>query len=334
MTQFEPPSKSGLILNTGAVGDCLLSLTLATLLRDTYQLERVDFIGNTEYIEFYPGRTCIDGVRSAESIPLHRLFADENEFVLEDKDRLQDAFAEYEHVVSFLGAGHPHFEQNLLFTLHSTHSAQLTLIPTLPPADYPDHVTKFYQDRFQEENQLEDLNFLPDMAVSPLPVDYISGTELLEEVDINSDDSVVIIQPGSGSADKCWYWDNFLETAARLKQDKYQVVFLLGPAEAERISPDRLARLRATETVLENLSLTHVLQVLTQADLCLGNDSGICHLSAAMGKKTVVLFGPTNPEQYRPVGPSVHILTPSPASFHSTSDEEQTSIARTLLALL
>jgi ADP-heptose:LPS heptosyltransferase len=58
------------------------------------------------------------------------------------------------------------------------------------------------------------------------------------------------------------------------------------------------------------------------------------HLSAAMGKKTVVLFGPTNPTRYRPLGPFVHILTPSLAGFQSAIENEQTSIARTVLALL
>jgi ADP-heptose:LPS heptosyltransferase len=334
MTHIQEPSQCGLILNTGAIGDCLLSLPLAEALRGGYGLDRVDFIGTTEYLGFYPGRTCIDGVRSSESIPLYRLFGDEKEFVLDDKDRLQDAFAAYEYVVSFLGSGHPHFEQNLLFTLHSTHSAELTVIPTLAPPDWPGHITEFYRDWFLKENQVANFNFQPELLVSPLPDDYRAGTALLEQADIDPDASLIVIQPGSGSADKCWHPDNFLQTAARLKEENQQVVFLLGPAETERMSPAPLDRLRTCETVLENLSLTHVLQVLTQADLFLGNDSGIGHLSAAMGQKTVILFGPTNPARYRPHGPFVHILTPSPDSFHTANESEQTHITRTLLALL
>ena len=334
MTQFDQPGKSGLILNTGAIGDCLLSLPLAEALRAAYSLDRVDFVGNTEYIGFYPGRTCINGVRSAESIPLYRLFADETEFVLEDKDRLQDAFVEYEHVISFLGAGHRHFEQNLLFTLHSTHSAQLTLIPALPPEDWSCHITEFYRERFQEENQLENFDFPQESSVSPSSSDYLSGPEFLEQIGIDPDVSLVVIQPGSGSADKCWHLDNYLKIATRLKQENQQVLFLLGPAEIERIPSEQIARLRSSETVLENLSLTHVLQVLTQTDLFLGNDSGIGHLSAAMGRKTVVLFGPTNPALYRPLGPYVHILTPTPESFREPIESEQTMVSRILLGLL
>ena len=334
MTPYEQPGQSGLILNSGAIGDCLLSLPLAKAIRDLYRLDRVDFIGNTEYTGFYPGRTCIDGVRSAESIPLYRLFADQNQFVLDDKDRLLDVFAEYAHVISFLGAGHPHFEQNLLFTLHSTHAAQLTLIPVWPPADWSGHITEFYWDCYQKENQVEDTDFFPSLSVTPIPADYLSGMDLLEQADVDTETSLIVIQPGSGSLDKCWHPENFLQTAALLKQDHQQVVFLLGPAEAERMSPNLLDRIRSTETVLENLSLTHVLQVLTQTDLFVGNDSGIGHLAAAMGIKTAIVFGPTDSVLYRPLGPSVHILSPSQNSFRSAIETEQTSIARTLLALL
>ena len=49
-----------------------------------------------------------------------------------------------------------------------------------------------------------------------------------------------------------------------------------------------------------NTSLTSLPALLTKADWVIANDSGPMHLSAAMGLKTIGLFGPTDPRQSGP----------------------------------
>jgi len=39
-----------------------------------------------------------------------------------------------------------------------------------------------------------------------------------------------------------------------------------------------------------------------------GNDSGVCHLSAALGTRTVAIFGATDPARWAPQGPRVMVL--------------------------
>ena len=334
MMRCQAQQKNGVILYTGAIGDCLLTLPLAASVKKTLGLDRLDFSGNTEYISFYPERTCIDRVCSAESIPLHRLFSDPSEFFLDDKDRLSDAFSGYEQVISFLGFGHPHFETNLLFTVHCTHSAEVTVIPAQVPEHYPGHITDFYLQCFQQENQIRELTVPEDRMVTPLPSDYSEGMEIAEQAGLNPDAPLAIIQPGSGSPTKCWHIDNFLQVASALKKEGVQVLFLAGPAEAERFSDKSLLKIRSQETILEGLSLTQVLQVLTQADIFLGNDSGIGHLAAGMGKKTIVLFGPSNDVHYRPLGPAATILRPAAQSFTAPDEAAQRNLVQTALEML
>jgi ADP-heptose:LPS heptosyltransferase len=155
---------------------------------------------------------------------------------------------------------------------------------------------------------------------------------IVEKAGLNPDASIVVIQPGSGSPDKCWHIDNFLQVSAALKKDGVQILFLMGPAETERFSSDSLAKIRSQATVLDGLSLTQVLQVLTQADIFIGNDSGIGHLAAGMGKKTIVLFGPSNDIHYRPLGPAVTIL--KPAVFTLPNEAEQKNVLQAALAML
>jgi len=61
--------------------------------------------------------------------------------------------------------------------------------------------------------------------------------------------------------------------------------------------------------------LTQALELLSCADAFLGNDSGITHLAAALGVKTLAIFGPTNPDIYRPVGPAVKVVVSSDSDF-------------------
>jgi heptosyltransferase-3 len=314
---IEIPPAYGAIIHPGAVGDCLLTLPLAAYMKKTLHLERLDFIGRKDYIDFYPGRTCIDRIRSLDSIQMHRLFEDESAFVLEDKDRLMMAFEGYEQIVSFLGHGHPHFESNLLFTVLSTHSGEVTLLPLAPAANDSRHVSFFYQAYLQQEQHLEENPLkTAQQILFPLASDYAVGQDLLEQANVQAGQPVILIHPGSGSVKKSWHLQNFIHTAALLNARGLQAVFLLGPAEQERLGPDDLKQLSSMWPVLTSLSLTQVLQVLTQTELYLGNDSGISHLAAAMGKKTVVLFGPAgHPTHYRPLGLHVTVLQPADNSF-------------------
>jgi ADP-heptose:LPS heptosyltransferase len=45
------------------------------------------------------------------------------------------------------------------------------------------------------------------------------------------------------------------------------------------------------------------------ARACVGNDSGFCHLAAAVGAPTLALFSPTNPVHFAPLGPRAHTLS-------------------------
>jgi ADP-heptose:LPS heptosyltransferase len=60
-----------------------------------------------------------------------------------------------------------------------------------------------------------------------------------------------------------------------------------------------------TEPPLRELS-----QKLQGMHVFLGNDSGVTHLSAALGVRTWVLFGPTDPKEWAPQGAHVHVFVP------------------------
>ena len=126
--------RRGVILQPGAIGDCILTLPLAELMKETVCPGGVDIIGHTEYLGMLPGRSCVDAVKSLDSISLHRLFAGEGDFEVADGDPLIMAFAGYSWIASFLGEPDSHFEKNLIFTVNCSNSAEVITL-AMKPAD-------------------------------------------------------------------------------------------------------------------------------------------------------------------------------------------------------
>ena len=52
-----------------------------------------------------------------------------------------------------------------------------------------------------------------------------------------------------------------------------------------------------------------VLPILRNADCVIAVDNGLAHMAAALGVKTVTLFGATNEVKNRPLGRDVRIVT-------------------------
>jgi heptosyltransferase III len=312
----------GVILQPGAIGDCVLTLPLAEFMKDCLGLGGVDILGHTEYIGIFPGRTCVDGIRSIDSVDLHRLFVETDTFDLADGDALINVFGDYAWIVTFLGEPDSNFEQNLIFTANCSRSAEVITLSLKPSEKSSTHITDFYIQQFIAQSGL----FLEPRPVcktksliKATKADINRGRELLKEINVDSSEKLVVIQPGSGGSHKCCHLDNFLVVAEELVSKNIQVIFLLGPAESLRDDATPAVLLRKIEAAgakcLTDLSLTQVLELLSCADAFLGNDSGITHLAAVMGVKTIAVFGPTDPAVYGPIGPAVTVVASSDADF-------------------
>jgi len=317
-TEAARAARRGVILQPGAIGDCILTLPLAEFMKNCLGLGGFDILGHTEYIGILPGRTCVDGIRSIDSMDLHRLFAETNAFDLVDGDPLINFFADYSWIATFLGEPNSSFEQNLIFTANCSHSAEVITLSMQPPKDFGEHLADFYIQQFIDQS---DLSLQPwrvrrgDFLIKSTKADVNRGRELLEEIEVDFSEELVVIQPGSGGQNKCWHLDNYLAIAKELSSRGIEVIFLLGPAEMDRFSNVTIKNIKSAARCLTDLSLTQVLGLLSCADGFVGNDSGITHLSAGLGVKTLCVFGPTNPAVYGPIGPAVTVFTDSTAAF-------------------
>jgi ADP-heptose:LPS heptosyltransferase len=164
-----------------------------------------------------------------------------------------------------------------------------------------------------------------DVRSEPPPLGFTDGErsraqELTRELPAD----FVALHPGSGSRRKNWPVDRFADATCRLSSGESWLL-VLGPAEDDVVPlPGAVA---ARGWPLRTLGA-----VLGRAGLFLGNDSGMAHLAAACGTKTLALFGPTDPAQWAPVGDSVATLRPRSGHITDLTVDEVVAAALGLRA--
>ncbi len=113
---------------------------------------------------------------------------------------------------------------------------------------------------------------------------------------------LAVIHPGSGSPVKNWPLARFVSLSHKLSRKECDVLWLLGPAE----SAMNLAR---DTRIIRDAPLLEILSVLSRCDLYIGNDSGVSHCAAALGRPCIVLYGPSDAFVWRPFGDCVHTIS-------------------------
>jgi heptosyltransferase-2 len=120
---------------------------------------------------------------------------------------------------------------------------------------------------------------------------------------------IVALCPGAVGAGKAWPPEHYAALAKALTQDGAAVWILGGPPEtaiAREIAESAGAHARD----LTGGDLREAILALAAADLAVTNDSGLMHVSAALGTPTIAIFGPTSPWHWKPLNPVAAILEP------------------------
>lgn len=136
--------------------------------------------------------------------------------------------------------------------------------------------------------------------------DFRFAGRMLEQV---KSKKTLCIAPGANAAKKIWSWKSFRELINRIDRD-FDSVVLLGSRRDRPIAEEITAgiNLQALNLCGET-SLLQAAAILAHASLFIGNDSGLGHMAAAAGAPTCTLFGPGQPEKYRPWGDAAVWLT-------------------------
>lgn len=290
------PRRNVLIFHAGALGDFVLTWPLALALARLYPQSRVYYVTAAGKGKLAERALRVDST-DLETGGWHGLFSDGAALPAGAEKLLASAHT----VVSFLTDGADAWAANV----RRIAGAEAALVPlvaptraVLPQAGYEqEHASEFIVRQLAgwpalAEATRQILRSVNERGVATRP----------------AANGGVVIHPGSGGADKCWPIENYVELARRLIADGRRVTFTVGEVELDRWPEAELARLEAVAVVRRQRDLLELLELLKAAERFIGNDSGPAHLAGILGVPTTVVFGPTDPAVWRPLGPQVRVV--------------------------
>ena len=178
-------------------------------------------------------------------------------------------------------------------------------------AEMPESISRFFFRRTVEvlgEDQFAKFSF-EECARLPSSRAQKKGHELINKAGPKV--RFVVVHPGSGGEKKCWAAQNFLEMIERLGQNKVAGALVTGEAEKRMEALIEKTALPPGWSWLRCPSLVLLSSLLQEADLYLGNDSGITHLAGACGTEAVALFRKELVRAWQPYGLVRLISAPS-----------------------
>lgn len=154
------------------------------------------------------------------------------------------------------------------------------------------------------EHHLEHLRSIGLEAPFSLPELFVTkeetadGERRLRASGVREPSRTVLLQPGAKWQAKRWPVQRFGELAGLLTRESFDVTFLAGPGEETNVIESRIKV--PNTSVVSGLTLRQLAGVISAGAAYVGNDGGPAHVAAALGKPTVAVFGPSEPDIWFP----------------------------------
>jgi len=260
------------VLFPGALGDLLLALPALRAVRARHAGAQLTLVVNAWLTDVATLTGVADACAALDDAETAGLFGGE---------RMPAWLSDRPVVYSWLGAGDPEMRQRI------ARAARLAHFYRVERGSAATHAAADYARAVGAPATSRVLAAAMRCAPPPSPV----ADRLLAEVG----GPVLAVHPGAGARTKRWDPAGFVQVAQWWRQEGRPVVEIAGPAEGGEVAI--LGAPQARDWRLADLAA-----LLARAALYLGHDSGVSHLAGAVGASGVVLFGPTDPRRWAPLG--------------------------------
>ncbi len=283
-----------LVIRGGAIGDFIVTLPALKALREACPHAHIEILGYKHIAMLAENRFYAQAVRSIEYGSLSGFFAKNSELRAE----LADYFASFDLIISYLYDPDGAFESNLRRC-----GVKNLLWGPARIVEASDHAARQLT-RPIEELGITVVDLTEKIFLSE--EDRQFGCEFLQ----TPSQPIIAIHPGSGSREKNWPLQNWIELFSREHwqvENRPSLIVISG--EADKAQTAQLERTWKDRNIglAKNLPLPHLAAVLEHS-IFVGHDSGISHLAAAAGANCTLLFGPTDPNVWAPRNENVQIL--------------------------
>jgi heptosyltransferase-2 len=284
-----------LVIRGGAIGDFIVTLPALKALREACPHAHIEILGYKHIAVLAENRFYAQAVRSIEYGSLSGFFAKNSELPAE----LADYFASFDLIISYLYDPDGVFESNLRRC-----GVRNLLWGPAKIVETSDHAARQLA-RPIEELGIRVVDLTEKIFLSEEDCQF--GREFLQ----TPSQPIIAIHPGSGSKEKNWPLQNWIELFSREHwhvEDRPSLIFISG--EADEAQAAQLEHTWKDQDIrfAKNLPLPHLAGVLEHS-IFIGHDSGISHLAAAAGANCILLFGPTDPNLWAPRNENVQVVT-------------------------
>ena len=134
-----------------------------------------------------------------------------------------------------------------------------------------------------------------------------AAQKILEENGVDLSKKTIALGVGStNSRAKRWQTESYAELNDKLQNNLNANVILVGAKDELNVSHEVFEKSKVKPVILTGkTSLSEAVAVLSVVDLLVSNDMGLAHVAPAVGTKTLVIFGPTNPLTTQPLGAEI-----------------------------
>ena len=272
------PIKQTLLYHSGALGDFITTIPAIVYWKKRHDNFWLILLGNPIIGKFATETGIVDGFLDVNQSRFAALFSDKF------NPEIFKILAPFSQGIAFADSDSP--------LIANLHAAGIRCLSQTPFPTGRIHVVDYHLSLFTDVSRLSQEEKTPRIEI---PTGVGSDPEIPLET------HPVAIHPGSGSIKKNWPFERFLSVADHFRAKGQPIVWISGPAEKGLVFPE-------TDYLFANQLLLALARLLCRCELFIGNDGGVTHLAAALGCRTIALFGPSDPRVWAPRGRNVTVL--------------------------
>jgi ADP-heptose:LPS heptosyltransferase len=280
-----------LVIRGGAIGDFILTLPAMAALRQQFPDTELEVLGYPHIAQLALVGGVASRVQSIEARAMAGFFARNGDL----SQDLADYFSEFDLIISYLYDPDQIFKTNV----RRVTRAQFISAPHRPDENLEVHATEVF------------LKPLEQLAI--FQADATPRLEVKKAFEATAGSGRwLAVHPGSGSEKKNWPEAKWLELLPELMKTTTLHLLLVG-GEAERGRLERLAAALPPTRIklMKSAPLPELAKWLAACVGFIGHDSGISHLAAAVGLRSLILWGDSVETIWRPRAQQMTILRDS-----------------------
>ena len=278
-----------LIARGGALGDFILTLPAIYALRDALPDAEINVLTNKAIAPLALEAVEINGIRSLDDPDLAPVFIQDGDL----SEKWRAYFRQHDLVISYLHDPEKIFETNL-----RDFGVARVLAGPSKVAAAGRHAA------IQLGEPLRELGIGISDFAPRLQIDDRAREKARQKLGASP---VIALHPGSGSPRKNWPMENWIALIAYLIEQSVPITIIGGEADHGQMA-ELQSRFKSESVPFAIDWPLRDLAALLASSIFVGHDSGVSHLAAATGAASLVLFGPTDPQIWRPQNENARVL--------------------------